>query len=189
MKKGSWHVSSCPLPVSSLFHSTKNKNIFIYLFIIIKEIDDFLMLLDPGPYSIYIINMQFLWCNLVGLIKLNQLQRSWVARIEEPANPTNKILHPPLDEDWEWRVSDLIDWAAHDWDCGVIATNFHRDDVEAIVRVPLSRRHIPDAIMWLPNKNGEYSVKSSFQSKEDCGLGESSGRTDEGLLWQRLWKS
>ena len=37
-------------------------------------------------------------------------------------------------------------------------------------------------------------MKSSYQttlliSKEDYGLGESSGRTDEGLLSQRLWKS
>ena len=26
-----------------------------------------------------------------------------------PKNPTNKVLHLPLEEEWEWRVNELID--------------------------------------------------------------------------------
>ena len=30
-----------------------------------------------------------------------------------PRQITNWILHPPMEEEWEWRVSDLIDWQAN----------------------------------------------------------------------------
>ena len=57
-----------------------------------------------------------------------------------PNYPTNKVLHPPLEEDGDWHVSELIDWTMLDWDYGVLAAKFHREDVEAIIWVPLSRR-------------------------------------------------
>ena len=40
---------------------------------------------------------------------------------------------------------------------------FHREDVEANCRIPLSRRYVPDAIIWLHNKNGLFSVKSAYR--------------------------
>ena len=62
----------------------------------------------------------------------------------------------------------------------MLAAKFHRDDVEAILQIPLNRRHVSEAIMWLPNKNRVYLVKSSYHmarmiSKEVNGLGESPG--------------
>ena len=32
----------------------------------------------------------------------------------------------------------------------------------AICRIPLSRRYVPDVMVWLHNKNGVCSVKSSY---------------------------
>ena len=60
----------------------------------------------------------------------------------------------PLEVYGEWRVSELIDWTVLDWDRGVLAANFHSEDIEAIIRIPLSRRQVPNSIMWLPNKKG-----------------------------------
>ena len=34
--------------------------------------------------------------------------------------------------------------------------------MEAILRLPLSHIHAPDAIVWLHNKRGVYSVKSGY---------------------------
>ena len=31
-----------------------------------------------------------------------------------PNYPTNKVLRPPLEEDGDWRVSELIDWTMLD---------------------------------------------------------------------------
>ena len=56
----------------------------------------------------------------------------------------------------------LIDETVHEWDRGLIRENFSRDDVDAILRIPLSRRDVPYKIVWLPNKDGLYSVKSEY---------------------------
>ena len=106
------------------------------------------------------------------------IQDRWI-----PNYPTNKVLHMPLEVDGEWRVSELIDWTVLDWDRGVLAANFHREDMEAIIRIHLSRRQVPDLIMWLPNKKGIYMVKSRYHmarllSQEVDGLEGSSGRND-----------
>lgn len=66
-------------------------------------------------------------------------------------------------------------------------------DMEAILQVPLSRRQAPNAIMWLPNKNGVFLVKSCYHmtrllSQKVGGSKESSVRNDRGLMWQKLWK-
>lgn len=57
-----------------------------------------------------------------------------------PNYPTNKVLYPLLDKEWEWQVANLIDWSTHDWNKELIAARFHQDDMEAILRMPLSRR-------------------------------------------------
>ena len=68
-------------------------------------------------------------------VSIRMVKDRWI-----PNYPTNKVLHPPLDEEWEWRVANIIDWSTHDWNKELIAANFHRDDMEAILRIPLSRR-------------------------------------------------
>ena len=70
---------------------------------------------------------------------------------------------------------------------------FHREDAEAILRIPLSHRNIPDSIVWLPNKDGEYTVKSGYFTARELeseldGRVESSGLRNRGCLWSMLWK-
>lgn len=67
------------------------------------------------------------------------MQDKWI-----PNYPTNQVLHLPLDAEVEWRVSELMDWAGHGWDWGLIGVKFHREDAEAILLIPLSRRNVPD---------------------------------------------
>lgn len=69
-----------------------------------------------------------------------------------PNYPSNKILHPVNEEGEEWRVSDLIDLDLHWWRRDIIMERFNRDEVEAICRIPLSRRYVPDSIVWLLGK-------------------------------------
>ena len=53
--------------------------------------------------------------------------------------PTNKVLHQPVDEEWEWWVLELIDWSAKIWDRQLLDLKFHREDADAISRIPLDR--------------------------------------------------
>ena len=52
---------------------------------------------------------------------------------------------------------DLIDWSNYQWDKELVATVFHRFDVDAILRIPQSHRYVSDVLLWLHNKNGRYS--------------------------------
>lgn len=104
------------------------------------------------------------------------------------------VLHPPVEEEWEWRVADLIDWRFKSWDCEVIESKFHMEDAEAIMRIPLSRRRAEDVMIWLLTKDGEYSVRSGYHvarmiSKQNNSLGESSRTAQGNSVWKSLWKT
>ena len=82
---------------------------------------------------------------------------SWI-----PNHPTHKVLHPPHVEEWEWRVSELIDWRVKAWDRELIVEAFHKEDAEAILRIPLSHRLFSDAMIWLHTTSGEYAVRLGY---------------------------
>lgn len=77
-----------------------------------------------------------------------------------PNHPTNRTLYL-VDE--ERCVAKLIDPDLNWWNCDSIMSRFQREDLEAICRTPLSRRHVSDSIIWFHNKDGLYSVKSGYQ--------------------------
>ena len=110
-----------------------------------------------------------------------------------PGHPTNKILVSPNEVEEEWRVSDLIDWTTFQWDHGLISSVFQRFDVEAIYRIPLSRRCALDVLVWLHNKNGRYLVKSGYHPamlllKESSCVGEGFVLISSCKVWARSWK-
>lgn len=74
-----------------------------------------------------------------------------------------------------------------------IKRRFHREEAEAIIRIPLSHDHAIDILFWLYNKNGEYSIKSGHQTArqimgEEKERGESSMVVTGGAVWRKLWK-
>ena len=90
-------------------------------------------------------------------------------------------------------MSELIDWRVNLWDREFIESKFHRDDAEAILRIPLSRRPVSDVIFWLHTKNKEYSVKSVYHttrliSRQDNDMGESLRAANGCPIWAKLWK-
>ena len=67
------------------------------------------------------------------------------------------------------------------------------EEAEAIIRSPLSKRDVPDSVVWLPNKDGVFSVKLGYAiarllTKETDGIVGSSTRQNRRLIRQRLWK-
>ena len=67
---------------------------------------------------------------------------SWI-----PNHPPKKIIFHPIEEEWEWRVFDLMVPESRCWNKEVIMAKFHKDDVEAILPIPLSRSQIMDSVM------------------------------------------
>lgn len=71
--------------------------------------------------------------------------------------------------------------------------NFHKQDAEAILRIPLSRRHIQDSVMWLHTQDGTYTIKSSYHVaveilKIEKNWTESSCSPPSNNVWERIWK-
>lgn len=115
------------------------------------------------------------------------LKDAWI-----PNHPSNKVLHPSQNIDEEMMVSELIDLDSRWWDRGFILQNFNREDAEAILRVPLSRRCISNSLFWIPNKSGEYTVRSGYhvarQLAKELDWAECSKGVVGGNVWKTLWK-
>ena len=109
-----------------------------------------------------------------------------------PNHPANRVLHPTPNIDEGMLVSELIVQESRGWDCDFIWQNFHRDDAEAILRVPLSYRFISDSVVWLGENSGEYSMRSGYREARKVCKGmdwtESSRGVVGGGVWRTLWK-
>lgn len=103
------------------------------------------------------------------------------------------VIHPLQEDEWEWWVVELIDWTTRTWDRQLVETKFHSEDAEAILRIPLSRRHSIDKLFWLHNREGKYSVKSGYHLAKLPGKEADSQRecsTGGGInpVWSKMWK-
>ena len=110
-----------------------------------------------------------------------------------PNHPDNKILFPVEYDEWEWRVSDLIDWSVHQWDRERIYMLFNQFDAEVILRIPLSRRQVQDKLVWKYCRNGKYAIKSGYHvarmlDGDTNGREESSRQKVDHWVWNQLWQ-
>ena len=118
----------------------------------------------------------------------------WVLKDKWILNyPTNRVLHPPMEEEWELWVSELIDWSAKLWDRQLLDLRFHREDVEAISWIPLSCRQTNDTLFWLQSTEVEFSVKTGYHlarelKRENDVNGEGSLSMESSIVWGKLWK-
>ena len=122
-------------------------------------------------------------------VSIRVLQDCWL-----PSQPTHEVLIQPAEVEWEWRVSDLIDWQEHKWDKERIEASFHKFDAKAILKIPLSRRLVQDLIVWIHTKNGKYSVKSGYHiakqlKLDDYNDGECSSQRVPNQIWTKIWKA
>ena len=115
------------------------------------------------------------------------MSNSWI-----PNHTTNKILVHPDEEEWEWRVSALMDPELRCWNRELIMSKFHKEYAEAILRIPLSRRQVMDSVMWLYIAWGMYSVKSGYYVATKLLRGVDWIEISKGLndtkVWATLWK-
>ena len=81
----------------------------------------------------------------------------------------------------------------HRWDRERIYNCFNQLDAEAILKIPLSRRHVQDRLVWKFGRKGKYEVKSGYHVARMLD-GDSNGREDSSdprrnyRLWNKLWQ-
>ncbi|XP_062029045.1 uncharacterized protein LOC133745065 [Rosa rugosa] len=86
------------------------------------------------------------------------------------------------------KVSELIS-ATGVWNDALIRRLFGREEAEIILTIPLSRRTMPDRLVWKLEKNGEFFVKTAYR----FSFSHSSSRIPFTLsvnesFWKRVWK-
>ena len=89
-------------------------------------------------------------------------------------------------------VADLIDPDTRWWAREFIMQHFNRENGEAILRVPLSRRIVFYSIVWTFTNSGEYIVRSGYhvawQLHKEADWVECSKGVVGGVVWKVLWK-
>ncbi|KAL0012535.1 hypothetical protein SO802_007643 [Lithocarpus litseifolius] len=128
--------------------------------------------LNQKERGIFSTNSSYVWKSLMATMPILKQGSCWrvgngasisVMRDKWIVNhPTCKVLHPLEEQEWEWRVSDMIDPNLRCWDRELIWNKFHEEDAEAICRIPLSHRCVADKLIWIHNRNGKYSVKYGY---------------------------
>lgn len=89
-------------------------------------------------------------------------------------------------------VSDMINPELHIWRNEEIMATFHKEEAEAICQIPLSRRNVNDAIIWLHNSKGIFTVKSVYHVARKLQTYGNQAGTSRGYagknIWAAIWK-
>ena len=88
-------------------------------------------------------------------------------------------------------ANGLIDPNSGWWNLGLIDQCFYPPDAKKIISLPLCITPQADSFVWPAEKNGSYSVKSSYKTLcEDQQTGESVSNLTEAQrnFWKGIWK-
>ncbi|KAL6227352.1 hypothetical protein ACLB2K_001311 [Fragaria x ananassa] len=93
----------------------------------------------------------------------------------------------------ELKVADLIDPDNREWMRDWLEELFFADEVELIMRIPLSLRNREDKLVWHFDRHGLYSVRSGYHVARRLRLEQIGGtssvlNSNSSSLWQKIWK-
>lgn len=113
---------------------------------------------------------------------INALKDRWI-----PNYLANKILHLVHENLDEMLVSNLINLELHVWRNEEIMFTFHREEAEAICKIPLSRRNVNDAIIWLHISKGTFTVKLAYHVARKLQTDGNWAGTSRGCARKNIW--
>ncbi|XP_075633692.1 uncharacterized protein LOC142606188 [Castanea sativa] len=95
------------------------------------------------------------------------LSDAWI-----PNHPSNRVLYPTRNVEEDLMVVELIDPDTRWWDREFIMQKFNREDGEAILRVPLSRRVISDSGEYTDNRCEvcKIEAETEIHALWNCGV-------------------
>ncbi|XP_058733501.1 uncharacterized mitochondrial protein AtMg00310-like [Vicia villosa] len=119
-------------------------------------------------------NPSYAWRSILGAREVVQRGSRWRIRngnkvkiLKDRWIPNNygfKLLFGVEDVDDNARVCDLINGDLAVWKEDVISEKFSPEEAKRIVSIPLSRLPTEDKIIWHFEKNGEFSVKTTYHA-------------------------
>lgn len=121
----------------------------------------------------------------------NIWEDNWIPRDEMLRPYGGRVINPPV------LVSELIDVTSAAWNIQRLQEVFMPMDIPAIMGIPLWTRNLEDYWSWHFERNGVFTVRSSYRMlvatklRREAWLegsaGSSSTNTDE-KSWKMLWK-
>ena len=81
-------------------------------------------------------------------------------------------------------VSSLINPSLHCWKRDMLTELFDDNSVQAISRIPIPWRQMPDKLIWTKDHKVMFSVKSAYSVSQ----AHSGNSNTSNLPWQKLWK-
>lgn len=101
-----------------------------------------------------------------------------------PIVDSTKIRSPLVQGSEIIRVSNLFNSDRNGWDIDYLKELFTQEEVERILKIPISNSQQEDRWMWLEDNKGQYTVKSGYRLLSRSFPQFSSGN---GFNWLKLW--
>nr|POE95977.1 hypothetical protein CFP56_57498 [Quercus suber] len=89
-------------------------------------------------------------------------------------------------------VSSLIDENSKWWKPDLVKAIFLQFEANEILKIPLSYSLPEDSLIWLGNRKGSFSVKSTYCVAKDLVESEAAGASSSSHLaspfWRKIWR-
>ena len=105
-----------------------------------------------------------------------------------PTPTTYRVVSPPCDMNDFLMVSALIDHDLRSWKANLVKSIFLPFEADTILNIPISYNLSKDKLIWVGNRKGVFTVRSSYHvalNLVDCS---DEGESSFGDPWERLWK-
>lgn len=84
-------------------------------------------------------------------------------------------------------VEDLICQSSKMWNVPLLESLFDDETVQAIIQIDIPSSPYPDQMCWIPNRSGDFSVKSAYYTDQSPRFDETIDPNSS--LLSRIWKS
>lgn len=89
------------------------------------------------------------------------------------------------------KVKDLLNTTSSGWNEELLLQLFSADEVQAILRIPVSSLGLADRLVWHASNNGQYSVRTGYTvaralKKREAGDEGSSSRAEKEDAWSSV---
>ncbi|KAL4271646.1 hypothetical protein GQ457_13G013030 [Hibiscus cannabinus] len=110
-----------------------------------------------------------------------------------PSLPNFKISSLRPDGTGIYLVKQLINRSETSWNIPLLHSLFSRQEVRAIVQIPVCSQTLPDILVWHYSNSGEYTVKLGYHwlmenKRQIHEAGSSRQNEKNGEYWSHIWK-
>lgn len=109
-----------------------------------------------------------------------------------PSLPNFQVQSARRGGEGDTKVKKFINPVTKEWKVRELTRSVSKEEVEAIIAIPLSKSNAPDSLIWHHSKKGMYSVKSGYYVARSCCEQEETLKPSSSFqvcpsLWKKVW--